>query len=781
MLELVNITKIYSDRKGLVKKTALKNINLNFDETGLNMILGKSGSGKSSLLNIIGGLDDFNQGDIIINKRYLNKFNPNEIESYRNTYIGFIFQEYYMLEKLTVGENLELALLLQNTEKHLIKAKVKEILQKVDLENYHNHKINELSGGEKQRVVIARALIKDSKIILADEPTGNLDSETSKMILELLKSLAKDRLVIMVTHDRGFAEEYGDRIIELKDGEIINDYFNHPNNVIKQNETMEAKFNKTVLPLKYKFKFAFSSLLKYKFRLLCLTILFVSSLVFVLIALTFSFYDATKATALTFEKAKLNQVPIVKIDNGKKVSFTDQEIAELQKSNPDFDFLQTIKEYENVWRFASNENYIYDSTSFNKIVIVDDSQINVNLLTGHIPDKDNEIMMTDYMGSMFIKYDVISNVTTVEELIGKEVNYKDDMLTISGIIQTDYDSFELDYTSDEVPYMFSLKHENFYQELYMTKNTYEKVFNQSTRMAVMNEGYYNLPWINKTILGNKKIFGTYPQNDNEIMISIHDISEYFDKRINYTLLTDQEISSYLGKKITLDLSYYPKYNGKTSFSIAGIIDNRNDTIPYFVFNQNMFDYFNYHTSKNDGGKLKEVSAFIKNDDTGYYNLLKDLPNTYRHNTPYSKELYSVDKFTSHLNTVFFIVSLVFSLFSIIMIYTFISASIKAKQKEIGTLRAIGTRNSDILNIYIIESSFILFISLLITIILSRLSLYGLNNDIASYFDIRIEVLYFNIISIIITILIAVSIIMVSTIIPLKKIGRMKPIDAIKKI
>ncbi len=220
MLSLKNLVKVYQT-KGGVPVRALDGVNIEFADKGMVFLLGKSGSGKSTLLNVTGGLDVPTEGEIIVNGKSSKDFASQDWDSYRNTFIGFIFQEYNILEEFSVGQNIALALQLQN--KPSSEQDVARILADVDLEGYAKRSPNTLSGGQRQRVAIARALIKNPEIIMADEPTGALDSETGKQIFQTLKKLSEERLVIVVSHDRDFAETYGDRIIELEDGKIISD------------------------------------------------------------------------------------------------------------------------------------------------------------------------------------------------------------------------------------------------------------------------------------------------------------------------------------------------------------------------------------------------------------------------------------------------------------------------------------------------------------------------------------------------------------------------------
>ena len=213
MIEIKNIVKTYHPKKG-DKVVALSDVSVKFPETGLVFILGKSGSGKSTLLNVLGGLDTADSGEIIIKGKSSKDFSQSDFDSYRNTYLGFVFQEYNILEDFNVGANVALALKLQGRK--ATDEAINEILEEVDLAGFGKRKPNELSGGQKQRVAIARALV-----------TGALDSNTGIQVFDTLKKLSENKLVLVVSHDRDFAEKYGDRVIELKDGKIISDIEKH--------------------------------------------------------------------------------------------------------------------------------------------------------------------------------------------------------------------------------------------------------------------------------------------------------------------------------------------------------------------------------------------------------------------------------------------------------------------------------------------------------------------------------------------------------------------------
>ena len=218
MLQIKNICKEY--RTGNLVQQALDDVSLNLRDSEFVAILGPSGSGKTTLLNIIGGLDQYDSGDLIINEISTREYKDRDWDSYRNHTIGFVFQSYNLIPHQTILANVELALTISGISKGERKDKAIQALKEVGLGEQIYKKPNQLSGGQMQRVAIARALVNDPDILLADEPTGALDSDTSIQVMDLLKEVAKNRLVVMVTHNPELAEEYATRIVRLKDGKI---------------------------------------------------------------------------------------------------------------------------------------------------------------------------------------------------------------------------------------------------------------------------------------------------------------------------------------------------------------------------------------------------------------------------------------------------------------------------------------------------------------------------------------------------------------------------------
>ncbi len=221
MLELSKITKVYAS--GELRVDALRGVDMAFRSAEFVSILGPSGCGKTTLLNIIGGLDRYTEGDLKINGKSTKEFRDRDWDTYRNHSVGFVFQSYNLIPHQSVLQNVELALTLSGVSKKERRQRAKEALHRVGLGDQLKKKPSEMSGGQMQRVAIARAIVNNPDIVLADEPTGALDTETSVQVMEILKEIAKDRLVVMVTHNPDLAETYSTRIIRMLDGKVISD------------------------------------------------------------------------------------------------------------------------------------------------------------------------------------------------------------------------------------------------------------------------------------------------------------------------------------------------------------------------------------------------------------------------------------------------------------------------------------------------------------------------------------------------------------------------------
>ena len=306
MLQIKNISKKY-EVGGVVTK-ALDNVSLNLRDNEFVAILGPSGSGKTTLLNIIGGLDRYDSGDLIIGDISTKKYKDRDWDSYRNHTIGFVFQSYNLIPHQTVLANVELALTISGISRAERKRRAKKALEQVGLGNQLSKKPNQMSGGQMQRVAIARALVNDPDILLADEPTGALDSDTSVAVMELLKEVAKDRLVVMVTHNPELAQEYATRIVRVKDGMIVDD--SDPFKIKKENENeaMHKNMGKSSMSFKTALSLSFNNLLTKKGRTLLTS--FAGSIGIIGIALILALSNGVNTYITNLEKDTLSEYPI---------------------------------------------------------------------------------------------------------------------------------------------------------------------------------------------------------------------------------------------------------------------------------------------------------------------------------------------------------------------------------------------------------------------------------------------------------------------------------------
>ena len=303
---MLSLSKIKKDYKtGDFVQHALKGVSLSFRENEFVAILGPSGSGKTTLLNIIGGLDRYSSGDLIIDGKSTKKFKDKDWDAYRNHAIGFVFQSYNLIGHISVLENVEMGMTLSGISASERRKKALNLLEKVGLKEHANKKPNQLSGGQMQRVAIARALANDPKIILADEPTGALDSKTSMQIMELIKEISKDKLVIMVTHNRELAESYATRIVEMKDGELLSD--SQPFD--SDEKAGSLNISKTSMSFLAALRLSFGNIRTKKGRTFLTA--FASSIGIIGIALILSLSNGFNIEVENFEQDSLSQSPIM--------------------------------------------------------------------------------------------------------------------------------------------------------------------------------------------------------------------------------------------------------------------------------------------------------------------------------------------------------------------------------------------------------------------------------------------------------------------------------------
>ncbi len=434
MIEIKNISKIYKT-EGYVQK-ALDDVSVNFRKSEFASILGPSGSGKTTFLNIIGGLDEYTSGDIIVNEISTKKFKDRDWDSYRNHRVGFIFQSYNLISHQTVLKNVELALTLSGINKSERKKKAINALKEVGLEKHIYKKPSQLSGGQMQRVAIARALINDPEIILADEPTGALDSDTSVQIMDILKKISNDKLVIMVTHNPELAQKYSSRIINIRDGKIISDSNPYDGKINTKETLIEAqkKSKKTKMSFITALSLSFNNLMTKKARTILVSVAGSIGIIGIALILAVStgfqnYVDSIQEDTLTSypliisqESADLTSL-LLSMRSGNNSSTNSNEVKEQQYitsmlSSIRANDLKSFKKYleknnDKIKNDISNIQYSYS--------------VDPNIYTIDATSKLTQINPSDVFSSMMGENNLMSSYSSMTSIFSQMVDNRDEI------------------------------------------------------------------------------------------------------------------------------------------------------------------------------------------------------------------------------------------------------------------------------------------------------------------------------------------------------------------
>lgn len=650
MIEIKNLSKKYKSKSG-VMTTALDNISLKLPKRGLIAIVGKSGSGKSTLLNIIGGLDKADQGEILLNKKDVLKFKGKKLNLYRNTYLGFIFQDYNLISNLNVKENLEVALELQKQKNDNFQ--VEEILKKIDLSGYEKRKVNELSGGQKQRIAIARALIKEPQILLADEPTGNLDTQTSKDIFELLKEISKEKLVILITHDYESAKKYSDGICEISDGKITK-------NTISEIEDVDSdlKLRKGRLTFFKSIKYAFVNLRKKKIRLIFTTFIMTCTLFALSFLLMLINFDVNKIHSETLINNGNTNLTVVKESSFNSYeAFTEDELIQISKlvsseltyypiivSDNNYTGLELRtswyatdekkEEMEDAYKNAYNTYYV---TSFVLNQLTDDKLNELNII-GSIPDEPNEVLISQYLADQLVTFGVMSKY---------EISVDGTLIESSGAIF--FDDYE-DIISNDLPIYID---DNYETEIIITGIIIEDTL----------EDYYSLKDIlandmdiNPTVLFSEFIENIYPS------LNVLTVSENFTETMVISENSELDTSfypivyildgtrTYLNYKTSYITDKISIYNGSNTISISSldedeiILSQVSITQLYSSYNEELSNYISnlmtvYKTKVEEYNVNIAIEEEKVSEDSEYIPIEYDYPEDYDYEEEYENFFY----------------------------------------------------------------------------------------------------------------------------------------------
>ena len=761
MLQLKKIKKSY--KTGEFIQHALKGINLDFRKNEFVAILGPSGSGKTTLLNIVGGLDQYDSGDLIINGKSTKTFKQSDWDSYRNNCIGFIFQSYNLINHITVLENVEMGMTLSGISFKKRRKKALQVLKKVGLKEHAHKKPNQLSGGQMQRVAIARALANDPEIILADEPTGALDSKTSVQIMELIKEIAEDKLVIMVTHNPELAQEYANRIVEFKDGSLISD-----SNPIEKTEEDEEKYNIKKTSMKYltALKLSFNNIKTKKGRTLLTA--FASSIGIIGIALILSLSNGFKLQIDKFEKDTLSQAPIIISTQAMDMNQTTELMEE--------DNLEQYTDKKEVYPLKTIENLLHTNKITKEYMDII-KNIDGDLIGGLSYQRATSI-------NLLIKLNDKVKPINSKEIMSQLPNTKDNK--ISKVMLDNFDTIYGEITNEKEELILLVDSKNRIPESILKtlgfENetvTFEELLNKEIKV-VLNDDYY------------KKIGNIYTINQ--------DLDKLYNNEKTITL----KINAIIRGKEDSDFA---------KMSMAGLLFN-NELMEYIIENNdnssivkaqkdsdyNVLTAQKFDLDTEEGKQEKELILSALGADTtpliiqiypkdfdSKDAILETLDKYNEGKTDEDKIIYLdqaklITSMSGSIMDAITVVLIAFSAISLIVssimigIITYIS--VLERTKEIGILRALGARKKDISRVFNAETFIIGLCSGSIGLIIARLLIIPTNIIIEGLTTLK-DVAKLNPVHGITLLIISIILTVIGGFIPSKIAAKKNPVEALR--
>ncbi len=734
MIKLKNINKIYDNEKHV-----LNDINISFNDTGLYSIIGRSGTGKTTLINIISGLDTQTSGEIIHN--------------YSDDYFStIVFQDSQLIEGFTVYENIKLIMELFNCfdEKLLL-----DTLDKFDLVNIKDSKIEKISGGEKQRVSIIRALLSKKPVIICDEPTSALDAENAKIVSNVLKEISKERLVIVVTHDKEFFTNISDGIFEIKDGNIKE---------VKSIDTSSCDNKIEVLTPQVKtrnlFNLSFYQFKKNLARIITYSIFLLISIFLLTYSLNSLYTSGAKRISKAYNQESVTEVSFHKAFERGGYTVKDSLL--------NFDW-STLKSNEKKTVFKSVYIKLNDvSNKTDKIILGD--QCPTRILYGTNVINDNEVILTDYFAKKYTK--------NVSELLNQEVEFE---------IYEDKKNTNCKLKVVGISESKQGDNYNYYDNyIFINENTYNTTYNELSKHYYASYIRRNVQQTMITSMSeqtNECSIGRMPQNDNEIVLGRNldlvagEILNIWDPKTDYVKLIGLELTlnyfiptytiynDYIEQKSNInDIEFYPK-----TYTIVGI-SNNNDY--HYIVTDNEFDnIYNMHFDNSRYGitifndiSAKEVKRMLKIG-------LIDFSN-------YSEKIEDNIKFTKIFNILLLIISFIFLLISFYISVTYINASKRKKTRIIGIFASFGIKKKDMVSIIFIDAVSIMVIVSIVNMFLSSIITEPINSFFKTLSLADYVLVSFNILSILTILLILLIVIGLYYLLCKKKINKTNIIDLV---
>ena len=767
MLELRNISKSY--KTGNFKQIALKDINLKFRKSEFVCILGQSGSGKTTLLNILSGLDRYDKGDLIINNKSTREFKSADWDAYRNNCIGFIFQSYNLIHHISVLDNVELGLTLSGVAKKERRKRALNMLDKVGLKKHINKKPNQLSGGQMQRVAIARAIVNNPDVILADEPTGALDTKTSKEIMNLIKEIAKDKLVIMVTHNPELAKEYATRIIELSDGKIIKD----SNPIIEQeSDNKKYEIKKTAMSFLTALSLSLNNIKTKKGRTILTS--FACSIGIIGISLVLALSNGFDKQIDIFEADTLSSLPIM-------INSNVMEIDEEDIKNRREEVLNSSEEKEKIIPYDVKENMNVHQNIINSEYLEYLNKIDPSNILGitYMHSTGLNLVMEKENGIKILNTDDL-NMQTTPKYLGEQENYyleqnyelvagsfpkemTDIVLLLDSnnrIDTTVLESLSLP-TDHELSYdevldieLKVIMNNDFYRKygnIYSINSDTSAMFDSEDAITLRITGIIRNQNDNKLtqiqeMMGINGVGGIFYTNELiEKVISINSNSEIVEaqRNSNLNVLTGETISD---SKVKENLLLY--------------LGSEDKPISILIYPSNF----------NNKDKILNY--------LDQYNKDKDISNQ----IIYTDMVSSIVDMSSNIMDAITYVLIAFSAVNLIvsgiMIAIITNISVLERTKEIGILRSLGARKKDITRVFNAETIIIGLSSGLLGIIIARLLIFPINIILENITNLE-QVARMSIYHVILMVGISIIVTLVGGLIPAVRASHKDPVEALR--
>ena len=767
MLELKKINKSY--QTGDFVQQALKNVSIEFKKNEFVAILGPSGSGKTTLLNIIGGLDRYDTGDLIINQKSTKDFKDRDWDAYRNNCIGFVFQSYNLIGHIDILQNVEMGMTLSGVSSKERKKRAIEVLTRVGLKDHLHKKPNQLSGGQMQRVAIARALANDPDIILADEPTGALDSKTSVQIMNLIQEIAKDKLVIMVTHNPELAHEYASRVIEMKDGEVVSDSRKGRS---KKEDTEPYTIRKTSMSFLTALHLSLNNIRTKKGRTLLTA--FASSIGIIGIALILSLSNGFDRQIGIFEQNTLSSLPIVV--SRQSVDLTEETMNQLQDdmssseaNYPDIDYViptetmmdeythenKITEEYVNYVEKLNPDSvagisYTY-ALGLNLLQKVDDKVVLLNSQDLGIQSMPHTLS-DDATGYMDLHYDVLAGKFAEEKdeivlVVDSKNQVSKDILEALGITSEDNISFDTILNST-IKLAYNDDYYVNYGNYYIPSNDLESVYNSENNLTLKVVGIIRLKSDFPSYVASSGIMYTNDLLEDVILHNSTSKVVEAQKKANYNVLSGEMIDT------------STEEGEETKDNLLAYLGDHSTPFAIFIYPNDFetkYEVTAYLDQYNDG--LEEEDRIVYIDQA---NLMSSL--------------------SSSIMDAITIVLIAFSSISLIvssiMIGIIMYISVLERTKEIGILRSLGARKKDISRVFNAETFIIGITSGLIGIFIAWLLLFPTNSILYNLTDLE-NVAVMNPLHAFILITVSVILTLIGGFIPAKLASKKDPVIALR--